>query len=278
MLKKFYSVTFVPFFFLFMFSFAWLLITVFHISSPYVPNIILLFSLLGLLEHLFPLSHVKISKEEFFKDIFFTVLNPILMPVLWYVLFYPLFHLKWTLGGTIPRLSLPLQVFIIFVATEFFRYWIHRLQHEIPWLWKFHAVHHCMPVFYSYNQYLSHPVDYFFRNVISYTPLIIFDFSPVAMAMSQTLSVTGGMLSHSNFNLDCGIWNKIISTYQVHRWHHSYLPKEANNNYGIAILLFDHIFKSYYYPPDRIVEKIGIENKNYQYGNIKSLMLAPFKK
>lgn len=278
MFKKLSGFVFVPLFFAVIFIFALMLIRIFNLSSPYVPNLILLFSLLGLLESLFPLLEVKISRKEFFHDIFFTVLNPVLMPVAWYVLFYPLFNLKFTLGGLIPNLSLPMQVLIIFISTEFFRYWMHRLQHEIPLLWRFHAVHHCMPKFYAYNQYLSHPVDYFIRNVLSYTPLIIFDFSPEAMALSQTLSVTGGMLSHTNFNLDNGFWNKVVATYQVHRWHHSISPREANNNYGVAILLWDHIFGSYYFPQGKMVEKIGIENKNYQYGNIRNLLLAPFKK
>lgn len=277
-MRKFFGVTFVPLFFLLVFTFALMMIKVFHLSSPYVPNLILLFSLLGLAETLYPLQDIKLNRKDFFHDIFFTILNPVLMPVAWYVLFFPLFKLKITLGGLVPSLSLPVQILIIFISTEFFRYWLHRWQHEIPFLWRFHAVHHCMPNFYTYNQYLSHPVDYFIRNVLSYTPLIIFDFSPEAMALSQTLSVTGGMLSHTNFNLDNGFWNKVVATYQVHRWHHSILPKEANSNYGVAILLWDHIFGSYFFPQDRVVEKIGITNQSYQYGNIKNLLMAPFKK
>lgn len=130
---------FIPLYFISVFAFALGLIHFFHLSSPYVPNLILIFSLLGLLESLYPLDDIKISRSEFFKDIFFTILNPILMPVVWYVLFYPLFNLKITLGGLIPAIPIPVQILIIFLLTEFFRYWLHRFQHEIPFLWKFHA-------------------------------------------------------------------------------------------------------------------------------------------
>lgn len=277
-MRKIFGLIFTPLLFISVFSFAWTLVHVFHFSSPYISNLILLFAIFGTLETLFPLREVRFDSKEVFFGLFFTLLNPVFMPVIWYVLFYPLFQLKITLGGFIPSLSLPVQILVIFISTEFFRYWLHRLQHEIPWLWKFHAVHHCMPSYYAFNQYLSHPIDYFIRNVLSYTPLIIFDFSPTAMVMAQTLSVTGGMLSHTNFSLDNGIWNKVVATYQVHRWHHSYLPQEANTNYGVAILLWDHLFGTYFYPQDRVVDKIGIENKNYQYGNIRNLLLAPFKK
>src|SRR5262249_15199127 len=35
-----------------------------------------------------------------------------------------------------------LQVLGIILAVSFFRYWMHRLQHSVPWLWKFHSYHH----------------------------------------------------------------------------------------------------------------------------------------
>lgn len=43
-----------------------------------------------------------------------------------------------------PSLSLwfPVQMFIYSAVLDFWFYWYHRGMHEIPWLWKFHRLHH----------------------------------------------------------------------------------------------------------------------------------------
>ena len=35
-----------------------------------------------------------------------------------------------------------LQFFLIMFFADIVQYWVHRMFHEISWLWKFHAVHH----------------------------------------------------------------------------------------------------------------------------------------
>jgi len=39
---------------------------------------------------------------------------------------------------------MPAQVILGLVVAEFGLYWAHRLSHEFPFLWRFHAVHHSM--------------------------------------------------------------------------------------------------------------------------------------
>lgn len=43
---------------------------------------------------------------------------------------------------TLSDLYIVVQVMLIFIVTDFVQYWIHRSYHEVPLLWKFHAVHH----------------------------------------------------------------------------------------------------------------------------------------
>ena len=35
-----------------------------------------------------------------------------------------------------------LQLLVAFLALDFTRYWVHRLDHRLFWLWTFHRVHH----------------------------------------------------------------------------------------------------------------------------------------
>jgi sterol desaturase/sphingolipid hydroxylase (fatty acid hydroxylase superfamily) len=59
-----------------------------------------------------------------------------------------------------------LQIGTIFLIVSFFRYWMHRLQHENEFLWSFHAYHHSVTDLKAINGYVSHPVDYALRNIV----------------------------------------------------------------------------------------------------------------
>ena len=53
------------------------------------------------------------------------------------------------------------------------------------------------------------------------------------------------MLQHANVDLRSGWLNRVLSSNEVHRWHHSSRAAEANCNFGSALLLFDHLFGTY---------------------------------
>jgi len=71
----------------------------------------------------------------------------------------------WLAGGTGKAFfwpsesSLLLQLALALVVGEFFMYWVHRIAHEVDWLWRFHAVHHSAPRLYFLNAVRFHPVD-----------------------------------------------------------------------------------------------------------------------
>jgi sterol desaturase/sphingolipid hydroxylase (fatty acid hydroxylase superfamily) len=246
--------------------------------STYLPTVVWIMMITGILEVIVPFNQVKITKEHLVADLFHFVLNPILLPVIVYLAISPFLTSRIDPYGFIHATPLLGQIALFFFISEFFRYWVHRWQHEKPQLWKFHAVHHCMKNFYFLNQFVSHPVDYFLRNVMTVYAVLVFDFSIEAVAYAQALSTVGGMLSHGNLSIKNGFWNYLVPTYEVHRWHHSIVPKEANNNYGIGTQVWDHIFGTFYWPKDREHRQIGIEDTDYQISNVKTLLMTPFKK
>ena len=59
---------------------------------------------------------------------------------------------------------------------------------------------------------------------------------------------TIGQLSHANIDTACGWLNYVFNTPEVHRYHHSRVPKEANTNYGQVLMVFDVLFGTFYLP------------------------------
>jgi sterol desaturase/sphingolipid hydroxylase (fatty acid hydroxylase superfamily) len=175
-----------------------------------------------------------------------------------------------------------LQIAIITVFVSFFRYWMHRLQHENQFLWSLHAYHHQVTDLKAMNTYVSHPIDYALRNILVYLVAGIVGFDPIAIVISASLTFIGGALQHCGADLKGGILNYGFVTPEVHRWHHSAKVPEGYGyscNYSVDFPIWDMLFGTFYLPkkdgqvvqPERIGHPDGVPDE----GNYLRLLLAP---
>ncbi|MGB4115430.1 MAG: sterol desaturase family protein [Polaromonas sp.] len=148
-------------------------------------------------------------------------------------------------------LPFALQVLLAILLAELSNYWVHRLHHTQRALWWLHALHHGSERLYSINNFRTHPVEYAVKTVLSLLPLMLLG-APVDVLLGY-VAVTQPvlMLQHLNLPLQHGWLNYIFSTNTLHRWHHSAQPHEGNTNYGSALVIWDQIFGTFYYPKDK---------------------------
>src|SRR5215813_10686798 len=99
-----------------------------------------------------------------------TVTGMIVLPVL---VFFPQHFLGRKLILASPELLGPvwLQVLVIILSVSLFRYWMHRLQHSVPFLWELHSYHHRVTDIQASNPYVSHPIDFALRNSVIFLVL-----------------------------------------------------------------------------------------------------------
>ena len=143
------------------------------------------------------------------------------------------------------------QVILAVYVAEFGLYWAHRLAHETPFLWRFHAIHHSVNRLWFINTGRFHFMDSVIKIIPSLGLLIALG---APLEVTQWLSaVTAfvGLMTHCNVDMKCGYLNYIFSTPELHRWHHSRDLREGNRNYGENIILWDQIFGTYINPQDR---------------------------
>ena len=64
-------------------------------------------------------------------------------------------------GGSIWPSDWPIaaQLVLLLLAGDAGRYWGHRLAHTVPFLWRFHAVHHSAKRLWFFNAFRQHPID-----------------------------------------------------------------------------------------------------------------------
>lgn len=196
------------------------------------------------------------------------IVDPVLKfggPVL-AVVFWQLFGWSTPLGGWLSAQPFVPQLLAVIAFSELGRYWAHRWHHTHGWLWKLHALHHSSERLYALNNFRFHPLNYLNNFVVGMFPLMLLGVPADVMLGYLAVSQPVLMLQHANLDLRSGWLNYIFSTNEVHRWHHSAMPTEANQNYGYALVLWDHVFRTFHYaPPCNVPRQIGLFAESADY-------------
>ena len=143
------------------------------------------------------------------------------------------------------------QLILAFVVVEFLQYWLHRLEHETNWLWRFHATHHSAPRLYWLNAARFHLVDISLLGLGFSVPLIALGAPPAVFGLWVVAATVRGICQHANMQIRCGPLNWIFSMAELYRWHHSPLARESNTNYGQNLILWEIVFGTRFLPTDR---------------------------
>lgn len=172
--------------------------------------------------------------------------------------------------------DLPLwaQVCLGVVASEFALYWAHRLGHEVPLVWRFHAVHHSVTKLWFLNTGRFHFIDSLMSIVMAMVVLIVLGAPLEIMKWVSAITAFIGMLTHCNVEMRFGPLSWIFNTPGLHRWHHSMDLKEGNRNYGENVMIWDWIFGTYYDADYRPPRDIGM--KDYMPKSFWKQIIWPF--
>lgn len=170
------------------------------------------------------------------------------------------------------------QFLLACLVVEFFDYWPHRWMHEVPFLWRFHAIHHNPKRLYWLNATRAHFGEVVFRGVFNAIPLALAGAGAEVLVLIGLANSLLGLFQHANINFKLGPLSWIFSVGEMHRWHHSVKVSEANHNYGSNFLFWDVVFGTRYRDAERSgPEQLGIEHDDIP-DSWWSQLAVPFKK
>lgn len=186
-------------------------------------------------------------------------------------------------GGSLWPSEWPLaaQLVLMLLLGDAGRYWGHRWAHEVPFLWRFHAVHHSAKRLWWWNATRQHPVDKAWFTFTEMLFPVLLGADGLVLAMYLGVTAVCGFSQHCNIDLKLGPFYWFFNVVDLHRWHHSKNVEESDNNYGNNLIVYDRLFGTYYHPerqePEpREVESIGLLNPNYPQ-NYLGQLAAPFE-
>ncbi|HEX3485246.1 MAG TPA: sterol desaturase family protein, partial [Micropepsaceae bacterium] len=125
-----------------------------------------------------------------------------------------------------------LQVVVILLSVSFFRYWMHRWQHNNEFLWSLHSYHHRVTDLTATNTEVSNPIDFALRNILVFLILGVVGFEPLAILISVPAMNVVAAFSHCGGDVKGGVLNYLFVTPEVHRWHHT---AEVPEGYGYSV-------------------------------------------
>ncbi|MCB9093910.1 MAG: sterol desaturase family protein [Halobacteriovoraceae bacterium] len=147
---------------------------------------------------------------------------------------------------------------IQFLVLDFVIYWQHRIFHDIPFLWKFHRMHHTERYLDLTSALRFHPVEMIISFFIKAIFIVLFGIYPAIVILFEILLNGLAMFNHANLNIPEEIdtlLRKFIVTPDMHRVHHSSKSEDIHHNYGFNLSIWDYLLKTY-----KKISKNDLEN------------------
>jgi sterol desaturase/sphingolipid hydroxylase (fatty acid hydroxylase superfamily) len=118
-------------------------------------------------------------------------------------------------------------------------YLAYRAFHAVPFLWKFHAIHHSIKELDWLAAHRVHPLDQILTSALSYLPLFALGFSAPAIIIQVITYQWQSHLIHSNTRLGFGPLRWIFASPQFHHWHHANERAAYDTNFSAQLTLMD---------------------------------------
>ncbi len=175
------------------------------------------------------------------------------------------------------------ELFLAVILLDLFVYLQHVLMHAVPIFWRLHMVHHSDMDFDVTTGVRFHPIEIAFSMFIKIGAVILLGASPGAVLMFEVLLNATAMFNHSNVCIPKPldrIFRWFLVTPDMHRVHHSIIPRETNRNFGFNLPWWDRLLGTYLAEPSKGHEgmTIGLEQYRDPQGlTFLNLMGLPFR-
>lgn len=134
------------------------------------------------------------------------------------------------------------QFLLIMLVSDIVQYWSHRAYHEIPFLWRFHAVHHSSEKMDWIAGSRVHVVELLLTRALVLLPMVLLGFDTVVVNAYIAFVAFQAVYDHANVSINPGWARYIFVTPNFHHWHHSQDEEALDKNYAVHFSFLDYLF------------------------------------
>ena len=133
----------------------------------------------------------------------------------------------------------------VFVGVELAYYWMHRVSHEVRWLWASHVVHHTPEHIHLASAFRLGATEILSGGWLCYFPLYWLGLNPLAVAGMQAINLSYQFWLHTDLIGRLGPLEWIFNTPAHHRVHHASNGRYLDRNYGGILIVWDRLFGTF---------------------------------
>jgi sterol desaturase/sphingolipid hydroxylase (fatty acid hydroxylase superfamily) len=154
-----------------------------------------------------------------------------------------------------------IQFFEAVLLAEVGGYWGHRATHRIPFLWRFHKVHHSIEEMDWLAAGRLHPIDQAFTRSCAILPIFAFGFTRSTFGAYLVFTTIQALFIHANVRWTFGPLRWVVSTPEFHHWHHANEPMAYNSNFAGEFPWIDALFGTLHLPSGQMPAQYGIDDQ-----------------
>jgi lathosterol oxidase len=155
-----------------------------------------------------------------------------------------------SLKAAIQSLPVWAQFLLAVLCADLAQATLHRAYHKLPWLWRFHSVHHSS----RHMDWLAGSRMHFLEIVLTrgfvLLPLVVLGFSQGAINAYVILVGLQAVVAHANLGLRFGWLEYVLVLPRYHHWHHAREQGYVDANYAIHLPLVDMLMGTFKLPRD----------------------------
>lgn len=165
--------------------------------------------------------------------------------------------LTYALGG--PRW---LRGLVAVALLDYTLYVWHILVHRVPWLWRFHLVHHLDLDLDATTGLRFHAGEIAASIPWRAAQVVVIGVTPATLTVWQSLTIASVLFHHSNAVLSETaerVLSWIVTTPRMHAIHHSVNPSERESNFSSGLALWDRLHGSARFDAVAGDVRVGVE-------------------
>jgi sterol desaturase/sphingolipid hydroxylase (fatty acid hydroxylase superfamily) len=151
--------------------------------------------------------------------------------------------------GLLGRIEAPrgAELALGFLLQDYVLYAWHRLNHVVPFLWRFHSAHHADIDLDASTAARFHFGELMLSVVYRVSEIVVFGLDPFAVALYDAVALGGVIFHHANLRLpeklDAALaW--LVVTPRMHGIHHSVVEQETKSNFATVFSFWDRLHRT----------------------------------
>ncbi len=154
----------------------------------------------------------------------------------------------------------------------------HRINHEVPFFWRFHSVHHLDRFLDTTTAVRFHFGEVLLSALARAGVVVLLAIPLTSVLVFETLLLLATIFHHSNLRLPPALeraLSRVIVTPSIHWVHHHRRRGDTDSNYSTILSIWDPLFRTRS-PTRRTPDlEIGVEGREEK--NLLGLIAAPFR-